>query len=96
MSVYALARGLLTVFAFAGLWMLWRTHRSLAAFFGSILLFFPLIYYVVNWSSRYRAPIEWLLVLLASVPVAWSWDRFIKTRLPARLVEPPVQAPVRL
>jgi hypothetical protein len=38
----------------------------------------------VNWSSRYRAPIEWLLVLLASVPVAWTWDRFIQTGLPAR------------
>ena len=81
MVFYSLARWLLTVFAFAGLWMLWRTHRSLAAFFGSILLFFPLIYYVVNWSSRYRGPIEWLLVLLASVPIAWLWDRFIKTRL---------------
>jgi hypothetical protein len=81
MIFYSLARSLLTVFAFAGLWMLSRTHRLPAAFFGSILLFFPMIYYVVNWSSRYRAPIEWLLVLLASVPIAWSWDRFIRTRL---------------
>jgi hypothetical protein len=76
---YSLARWLLTVFAFAGLWMLGRTHRATAVLFGAILLFFPLIYYVVNWSSRYRAPIEWLLVLLASVPIAWAWGRFIKS-----------------
>ena len=81
MVFYSLARWLLTVFAFAGLWMLWRTHRLSATFLGSILLFFPLIYYVVNWSSRYRAPIEWLLVMLASVPIASSWERFIATRL---------------
>jgi len=44
-----------------------------------ILFWFPLVYYLVNWSSRYRMPIEWVLVLLASVAAAGIYQRFYST-----------------
>jgi hypothetical protein len=33
---------------------------------------FPLVYYVVSYVGHYRAPIEWMLLLLAGVEV-WHW-----------------------
>ena len=42
-----------------------------------VLVTFPLVYYLVNWSSRYRMPIEWVLVLLAGVAVAGVYDKFL-------------------
>jgi hypothetical protein len=35
---------------------------------------FPLIYYVVSYVSHYRAPLEWMLLLLAGAEV-WHWIR---------------------
>jgi len=38
---------------------------------------FPLVYYVVAYMERYRAPIDWILLLLAAAGV---WD-MIRTRM---------------
>jgi hypothetical protein len=73
--LYSFARWALTLLAFAGLAICWKRHRDAALYFTAILLVFPLVYYLVNWSSRYRSPIEWLLVLLAAIPLAWVWQR---------------------
>jgi hypothetical protein len=70
MVVYSAARGLLTLLAIGGWIMLFRVRRHAALLLGVILLMFPLAYYVVNWSSRYRAPMEWVLVLLAAVSIS--------------------------
>jgi hypothetical protein len=82
-ALYTLARQALTVAAFAGLMVLWRQKRQVAQMLGAILLVYPLVYYLVNWSSRYRAPIEWILVLLAAVVVGaaieWKTQRAVKT-----------------
>ena len=73
---HAIAKWMLTLLALAG----WLRLRNLAApaaqWIAVVLLTFPLIYYVVNWSSRYRMPIEWVLVLLAGVAIAGIYDEF--------------------
>ena len=33
---------------------------------------FPLIYYVVGYEFRYRMPVNWIVLLLASAEV-WHW-----------------------
>ena len=33
---------------------------------------FPLVYYIVSFVGHYRAPIEWMLLLLAGVEL-WHW-----------------------
>jgi hypothetical protein len=74
---YAIAKWMLTLLALAG----WLRLRHLAApaaqWTAVILLTFPLVYYLVNWSSRYRAPIEWVFVLLAGVAIAGIYDRYL-------------------
>lgn len=74
---YSIAKWMLTLLALAG----WLRLRNLAApaaqWIAVILLTFPLVYYLVNWSSRYRMPIEWVLVLLAGVAVAGVYDKFL-------------------
>jgi hypothetical protein len=74
---YAMAKWMLTLLALAG----WLRLRHLAApaaqWTAVVLLAFPLVYYLVSWSSRYRMPIEWVFVLLASVAIAGIYDRFL-------------------
>jgi hypothetical protein len=70
MAIYAAIKSLLTLLAIGGWIILLRTRRDAGLCCGAILALFPVVYYVVNWSSRYRAPIEWLLVMLAAVSVA--------------------------
>ena len=55
--------GLLTLGGFAGLTMLWRKDRAAAWVLWTVELTFPLIYYVVQTSPRYRYPIYWISLL---------------------------------
>jgi hypothetical protein len=88
LALYTLARQALTAAAFAGLIVLWRQKRQLAQMLAGILLVYPIVYYLVNWSSRYRAPIEWILILLAAVLVGaaaeWKTRRAVTTTAEAR------------
>jgi hypothetical protein len=72
---YSIAKWMLTLLAFAGLWRLWRENTRAAALFTAILALFPLVYYLVNWSSRYRTPIEWVLVVLAAIALSGLWEK---------------------
>jgi hypothetical protein len=73
--VVRVARSTITVFAAWGLWLLLRRRLMAGYLLAVIWATFPLIYYVVYWSSRYRYPMEWTLVLAAAVPVAQALDR---------------------
>jgi hypothetical protein len=67
---YTIAKWMLTLLAASGWWRLRKISKEGASALGIIAFWFPLVYYVVNWSSRYRMPMEWVLVLLAGVAVA--------------------------
>ena len=69
-TVHGIIIAAFTVTGLCGLFILRRTHRELALQLGSILVTYPLIYYVIIWQSRYRYPIEWVLVLLCGVTLA--------------------------
>jgi hypothetical protein len=56
----------LTLFALAGLWTLYKVKPQSALLISLIWITFPLTYYVTYWSSRYRYPMEWTLVLCAA------------------------------
>lgn len=60
----------LTLIALVGYVLLWRQARDLAIHFGALLMSFPLMYYVVSWSSRYRDPIEWVMLLLVAIVIS--------------------------
>jgi hypothetical protein len=77
---YSIAKWILTLLALAGWFRLRHPSKPAAESIALILMSFPLIYYVVNWSSRYRMPIEWALVLLAGVALGGLYDTFMGRR----------------
>jgi hypothetical protein len=75
--------GAMTLVALAGI------ARSGKKPFGVQLLLvalvcFPLIYYVMQWSSRYRHPIEWILTIFAAVAVREALGVVVSLRRVAR------------
>ncbi len=59
-----------TVLGLAGLAIVWRRDRRVGAVFLAVLLGYPLVYYLVQTDSRYRYPVDWVLLLLASYSAA--------------------------
>jgi len=56
-----------TLLSIPGLVLLWRRTRSAALVCGSILFFYPLVYYVVQFDYRYRLPILWVTFFLGAI-----------------------------
>jgi hypothetical protein len=77
---YTIARWILPLLALAGWFRLRQLAPPVAQITATIVLTFPLVYYVVSWSSRYRMPIEWVLVFLAGVALGGAWDVFCERR----------------
>jgi len=65
----------LTLLASTGLWLMFRRQPPVAWLFLLTWITFPDVYYMVQWSSRYRYPMEWQMLLCASVALlaAWQW-----------------------
>ena len=59
-----------TLVSMAGLYLLYSRHRAAALLILSIWLLYPPPYYIIMWSSRYRVPINWTLLLTAAVAVS--------------------------
>lgn len=59
-----------------GLWLIWRSHHLAAAFLAGLWIAFPLPYYLVQSSVRYRYPMQWSILLLLGVAVGVLWERF--------------------
>jgi hypothetical protein len=57
----------ISLLAFAGLALLFRRHRLIAILFALAWLSYPLVYYVVRYSPRYRYPLTWQLMVCASI-----------------------------
>jgi hypothetical protein len=53
-----------------GLLLLCRRRSALAPYVGALMAAYTAVYAAFNWSSRYRYPIEWAMVLATSVFVA--------------------------
>ena len=59
-----------SVAALAGFCLLFRIQRLTATLFGIVWLSFPPVYYVLQWISRYRYPMDWQLIVCVAVTVA--------------------------
>jgi hypothetical protein len=60
---------LITCLGIGGLFSIARTDRQGAVFISGIWLSFPVIYYVMQSSMRYRLPLQWSFLLLAGAPL---------------------------
>jgi hypothetical protein len=72
------ALALFTLLAFAGFFLLIRYGGPGYWIVAAVWLSYPLTYYVIQWSSRYRLPIDWSLILCAALPLYDVWRRFRK------------------
>ena len=61
----AIGVALATLLSVAGLWLAARNRQSIALFFASVWLVYPLLYYVNQADLHYRAPILWTTFLSA-------------------------------
>ena len=57
---------ILTLLSVAGIVRMWRRNRAAMRILAWPLLFYPLIYYVMEFEPRYRDPILWITLLLAA------------------------------
>jgi hypothetical protein len=82
-----------SVFAWAGVILLWRSGSKMAAFLiGSILVIYPAPYYVMQYSNRYIVPICFAIFLPAGFTICEIWRaafrwRAERTRISSRLAE---------
>ena len=74
---YSIPTGILTIFSFAGLAMMYRKHRQAALLFSSALFLYPLVHYLMQFEARYRYPIFWATFLPAAFAVL---ELFCKVR----------------
>ena len=89
---HQMALAVFTLLAFVGLNLLWRLGSPAFAITAVIWAMYPVLYYLIQWSSRYRQPIDWSLILCASVVMheGYSWIRRKRGRrgiAKARVVE---------
>jgi hypothetical protein len=68
----------LTLLAFAGLWLMFRRQPLVAWLFLIAWVTFPDAYYLVQWSSRYRYPMDWQILLCASVALSAAWQAVVR------------------
>ena len=72
----------LTVVAMAGLGLLYFRHRAAAMLILGIWICYPPVYYIMLWSSRYRYPINWTLLLTAAVALDYLLSTVTSRRAP--------------
>lgn len=73
---YAYAISLVTLLSLAGFVMMRRKNILFLRFAAWALLLYPLVYYIVYSSSRYRVPILWISLLGAGYFLQAVWERF--------------------
>ncbi len=72
---FCVLRSGLTFFAAFGFVVLYRRNQIGACIFALAAITYPLTYYLFMWSSRYRYPMEWILVLFAGIALGEMMSR---------------------
>jgi len=67
---------LMTLLSIPGLVILWRRDFKSAVVCASCLVVFPILYYLVQYSDRYRDPVLWLTFQLGALPISDLSHRF--------------------
>jgi 4-amino-4-deoxy-L-arabinose transferase-like glycosyltransferase len=61
-----------------GALLAYRQRNEIAVPFASVMLFFPLIFYITHTSSRYRHPMDPIMLVLAVYSIGYSVSYFLK------------------
>jgi hypothetical protein len=68
--IYEYSRWLVTILSAIGLGLLMRERHRAAIFLAGAMAIYPIFYYVIQASTRYRSPVLWISVLPAAL-AAW-------------------------
>ncbi len=71
-----------TLLSIPGVLMMVRRRMEITTFLCAVIFFYPLMYYVVVSSIRYRLPILWLSLLPCGLFLVDLWDRRLTRRSP--------------
>lgn len=71
----AILRAMLTIAAILGYAAVVRKRSPAGVLIGLVWITFPLIYYVLYWSSRYRYPMDWTLLLCSAALLDYAMER---------------------
>jgi hypothetical protein len=63
----SIVAGILTIAGGVGLWQLFRLNRLAAVLITTIWVGFPIIFYFLQFSTRYRYPIHWTFLILVAL-----------------------------
>ena len=88
-----------TLLGFAGLAFACKSNRFAAFLLGSLLLLYPLVYYIVQHVVRYRYPVLWVSSLMSAYVLTTVWERLGVSDRPQNwrpFVRGPDKAPVRV
>jgi hypothetical protein len=72
------ANCLFPVLSLLGVLFAYREQNEAAVPLASVMLFFPLIFYITHSSSRYRHPIDPVMVVLSVYALAYSVTHVLK------------------
>ena len=72
----------LTLLAFVGLGLMFRHQTLVAWLFLLTWITFPDVHYIIQWSTRYRLPMDWQILLCASVTLFVAYQAAIARRPP--------------
>jgi hypothetical protein len=74
----------LTLLAFAGMWLMFRRQPLAAWLFLITWATFPDVHYLVQWIGRYRTPMDWQILLCAAVALSAIWQAAVRSRREAK------------
>jgi len=80
-SVCAYPLWIVTLVSAGGLVLLIRRRPSTGLFFVSVLVLFPIVFYLVHSSIRLRLPIVWMTALLAGYFLTAEWTKTTGARI---------------
>jgi hypothetical protein len=76
-AIVMVPSAVLTVLAFVGLRLLFRQRSIVAWLFLATWVTFPAVYYLIQWSSRYRYPMDWQILVCASVALVAAYEKLV-------------------
>ncbi len=76
-----------TLFSIPGLVLMWRNQRAAALLMMLWLVMFPLVYYLTQFSDRYRRPIFWITLLCSSYLLVQLVSPFIHRSVQTPIVQ---------
>jgi hypothetical protein len=79
--VYEYSRWVITILSIPGLALLIRERNHAAIFLGGSMTVYPILFYFIQASTRYRSPVLWISVLPAAYAVWAASSRLAVRRL---------------